>query len=117
MNKASKKKILKPWGYEELVSFNKNYVLKKLYMKKGHRCSLQFHKKKHETIYVLSGKLKISYGRKIGNLKVKTLKSNQSLIINPLTIHRMEGIKNTIYLEASTSQLKDVVRLSDDYGR
>ena len=32
-------------------------------------------------------------------------------------VHRMEGILNSIYLEASTSQLKDVVRISDDYGR
>ena len=42
--------IKKPWGSEELISNNKNYVLKRLFMKKGHRCSLQYHKKKHETV-------------------------------------------------------------------
>ena len=30
-------------------------------------------------------------------------------------VHRMEEFLNSIYLEASTSQLKDVVRISDDY--
>ena len=40
------KKILKPWGYEEILELNKHYCLKKLFMKKNHRCSLQFHKKK-----------------------------------------------------------------------
>jgi mannose-6-phosphate isomerase-like protein (cupin superfamily) len=112
-----KKYIKKPWGSEELISYNKNYVLKKLFMKKGHRCSLQYHKKKHETIYVLSGTLKILIGKKKDNLKKKILKKNQSIIIKPFTIHRMEGVANSIYLEASTSQLSDVVRLSDDYGR
>ena len=59
--------IKKPWGSEELISFTKHYVLKKLIMKKGHRCSLQYHKKKHETIYVLSGTLKILIGSKKKN--------------------------------------------------
>ena len=43
----SVKKINKPWGYELLIEKNKNYMFKKLFMKKGHRCSLQFHKKKN----------------------------------------------------------------------
>ena len=50
-------KINKPWGYELLLEKNKVYVLKKLFMKKGHRCSLQYHNKKIETVYVLSGKI------------------------------------------------------------
>ena len=112
-----KKIINKPWGSEELISLNKNYCLKKLKMLKGHRCSLQYHKKKHETIYVLKGALRIFFGKTEKKLKEITLKENQSMIIEPLTIHRMEAVKNSIYLEASTSQLKDVVRILDDYGR
>ena len=34
IKKYEKKIIKKPWGYEELISHNKNYVLKKLFMKK-----------------------------------------------------------------------------------
>ncbi len=109
--------IKKPWGSEEIISNNRNYTLKKLMMKKGHRCSLQYHKKKHETVYVLSGLLKVLIGNKKNNLKTKILKKNNSLILKPYTIHRMEAISKSIYLEASTSHLKDVIRLSDDYGR
>ena len=29
----------------------------------------------------------------------------------------MEAVTDSVYLEASTSQLKDVVRLQDDYNR
>ena len=56
--------IKKPWGREELLEKNKKYMVKRLFMKKGHRCSLQYHNKKKETIFVLSGKLKIYFGKK-----------------------------------------------------
>ena len=110
-------KIKKPWGSEELILLNKNYCLKKLKMLKGHRCSLQFHKKKHETIYVLKGALKVIFGKNKKELKEKILKKDATIIIEPGVIHRMEAVKDAIYLEASTPQLKDVVRLSDDYKR
>jgi len=38
-------------------------------------------------------------------------------IINPGTIHRMFAIVETVYLEASTPELDDVVRIKDLYGR
>ena len=53
------KKIDKPWGYEELLEHNEYYVVKRLFLKEGHKCSLQFHKTKHETVYILFGTLKV----------------------------------------------------------
>ena len=44
--------IKKPWGQEELIEINNNYVVKRLTMNKGHQCSLQYHEEKHDTIYV-----------------------------------------------------------------
>ncbi len=111
------KKINKPWGYELLIENNKYYSVKKLFMKKGKRCSLQFHQKKKETIYVLSGNLKITVGRSSKNLRKKIFRKGDFLTILPKIIHRMEAVTDSVYLEASTSQLKDVVRLQDDYNR
>ena len=51
--------IEKPWGREEVLEKNERYMMKKLTMWKGHRCSLQYHKYKQETIYILSGKMNI----------------------------------------------------------
>lgn len=110
-------KIIKPWGYELLLEKNKKYVLKKLFMKKGHRCSLQFHNKKKETIYVLKGKLKIHLGKHKNKLYSKIYTLGNTITINPKQIHRMTAITNSTYLEASTPELTDVVRLSDDYKR
>jgi len=111
------KKIMKPWGYELLIEKNKNYMFKKLFMKQGHRCSLQFHKKKIETIFIVSGDLKIFYGKNIKKLKYKTFKPNETITLNPKIIHRMQAVSDCVYLESSTPEITDVVRLSDDYNR
>ena len=109
--------IEKPWGREEVIEINDKYMVKKLTMWKGHRCSLQLHNHKKETIYVLSGQLKIFSGLDKNNLKDKIYKAGETITISPGTIHRMEGVEDSVYLEASTPEMDDVVRLVDDYNR
>ena len=109
--------IDKPWGKEELLEINDHYMVKKLTMRKGHRCSLQYHKQKKETIYVLSGQLKIYSGPAENELIVKIYGPNEIITLPPGTVHRMEGVEDCVYLEASTPQMEDVVRIQDDYNR
>ena len=109
--------IKKPWGREEILEINEQYMLKRLTMKKNHRCSLQYHNKKCETIYVVSGELKIIEGDSTENLKSKIYKQGEAVTITPKIIHRMEGVTDCIYLETSTPDTDDTVRLSDDYNR
>ena len=109
--------IKKPWGKEEIIEINEKYMVKKLTMWKEHRCSLQFHNHKKETIYVLSGKLRIVSGPNQNDLKEKIYLTGDSITISPGTIHRMEGVEDSVYLEASTAEMNDVVRLVDDYDR
>ena len=109
--------IEKPWGKEEIIEINEKYMVKKLTMWKEHRCSLQFHNHKKETIYVLSGKLRIVSGPNQNNLKEKIYLAGDSITISPGTVHRREGIEDSVYLEASTAEMSDVVRLVDDYDR
>ena len=110
-------KINKPWGYEVILEKNKFFMFKKLFMKKNHRCSLQYHKKKIETIFVVKGKIKIFYGKNKKKMASKTYKSQSTITIKPKIIHRMQAVTDCIYLEASTPELDDVVRISDDYYR
>jgi mannose-6-phosphate isomerase len=109
--------IEKPWGKEEVIEINDHYMVKKLTMWKSHRCSLQYHKHKQETIYVLSGKLKIYSGSSENTLSSKIYGPNETMTLLPGTIHRMEGVEDCVYLEASTPQMNDVVRIQDDYNR
>lgn len=110
--------IEKPWGSETLIECNDRYVVKRLYMKNGECCSLQYHELKRETIYVLSGCLKVYIGSEVDKLEEKIMYPGSFMTIEPFTIHRMEGmLDNTHYLETSTHELWDVVRLSDKYNR
>ena len=109
--------IEKPWGKEEVIEINDKYMMKKLTMLKGHRCSLQLHNHKKETIYVLSGQLKIISGPDQDNLTGKIYSEGESITISPGVVHRMEGVEDSIYLDASTPEMDDVVRLVDDYER
>lgn len=105
--------IDKPWGYEEILETNEKYTVKKLLMKKGHQCSYQYHEMKTETILSLNGDLIIA----LEDVEI-ILKPGEVVTIKPLEKHRMiarEG--DALYLECSTSELDDVIRIEDDYGR
>lgn len=109
--------IEKPWGKEEVVEINDRYMMKKLTMWKGHRCSVQYHNIKCETIYVLSGQLRIYIGASQDTMESRIYTGGESVTIRPGTVHRMEAVEDAVYLEASTPEMDDVVRLSDDYKR
>lgn len=109
--------IEKPWGGEELIEVNDRYMVKKLTMHKGHRCSLQYHKVKRETIYVLGGRLRILSGPSQEALGEKIYGPGETVTLAPGVVHRMEAVEDSLYLEASTPELNDVVRLGDDYQR
>ena len=111
------KKIEKPWGSEEVIEVNDRYMLKKLTMWKGHRCSLQYHNHKKETIYVLSGKLRIISGPNQDDLTGKIYTTGDTITIASGIVHRMEGVEDSVFLEASTPEMNDVVRLVDHYQR
>ena len=109
--------VKKPWGREEIIEVNEHYMVKKLTMWKGHRCSLQYHNVKRETIYVLSGQLRVHYGSSQHDLTSRVFGPHETLTLATGIVHRMEAVEDSIYLEASTPQLDDVVRLVDDYQR
>ena len=106
-------RIEKPWGYEEYVETNDRYVVKRLFMRKGNQCSLQYHEKKRETVVVLEGRLTV-----LLDGKARRMTPFEAVTIPPGLRHRMiaeEG--DCLYMEASTPEVDDVVRLEDSYGR
>lgn len=105
--------IEKPWGWEKIIENNGKYVVKKLFMKEGQQCSLQYHEKKTETIIVLDGILTIEVEN-----DTFTLGTHETITILPFQKHRMKSERNDcLYLECSTCELNDVIRLEDSYGR
>lgn len=109
--------IEKPWGKEEVIEINEHYMMKKLTMWADHRCSLQYHNMKRETIYVLSGKLRVYMGPTPDKLDAHLFGPGDTITLRPGVVHRMEAVEDSTYLEASTPEMDDVVRLIDDYKR
>jgi quercetin dioxygenase-like cupin family protein len=109
--------IEKPWGREEVIEINDRYMMKKLTMWAGHRCSLQYHNIKRETIYVLSGELRIYSGATQQELTARIYTAGETITLVSGVVHRMEAVTDSVYLEASTPEMDDVVRLVDDYQR
>ncbi len=110
------KKTEKPWGYELLFARTPYYVGKVLFIKKGHRLSLQYHRKKDESFLLWSGKMLFIYEEN-GQMKERVMEPMESFHIPPGMKHRMAALQDCYVFEVSTPHLEDVVRLEDDYGR
>lgn len=109
--------VIKPWGKEELIEYNDNYIMKKLTMNKNESCSLQYHEIKRETLYVLKGQIQLTIGTNIENLDTKIMNVGDNITIQPYTIHKVTALEDSEYIECSTIQIWDIVRLEDNYNR
>ena len=109
--------VEKPWGRELWIAHTDRYALKIIEFKKGSRSSLQYHVKKHEHIYVDSGKLQIELQNEQGALEVVVLGPGDVIENRPGRQHRVTAIEDVRLIEVSTPELDDVVRVEDDYNR
>lgn len=109
-------RVPKPWGYELIFAKTGRYVGKILHINRGESLSLQYHQVKEETLYVVSGELRLTIEYD-GDRRELPLRKGESFHIPPRLIHRMEAVADTDVAEVSTPELQDVVRLEDRYGR
>jgi mannose-6-phosphate isomerase len=112
-------RVEKPWGYEiHFALVEGRYCGKVLHIDAGQALSLQYHERKEETISVQSGRLRFEVGAADADgLESFELLPGESVHVRPGTRHRMTALVDTDVLEASTTELDDVVRLDDRYGR
>ena len=108
--------VPKPWGYELIWAKSGRYVGKILHVNQGESLSLQYHEIKEETLFVVSGELKLTIEFD-GDRRIIPLRTGEAFHVPPRLIHRMEAVIDTDVAEVSTTELDDVVRLEDRYGR
>lgn len=131
--------VMKPWGYELWIAdgVRTPYANKKILFNAKSKTSLQVHKEKFETNYVLSGygTLLISeeffdidtylsgkmsaedVQHHIDQLQSVPLSPGAIFDVSPGHLHRVLAITDLEFIETSTCQLDDVVRLLDDTNR
>lgn len=133
------KKVTKHWGHELWIAdgVRTPYASKRILFKAGNRTSLQVHEHKFETNYVLSGtgKLYISKHKLDIDLflsqgmtpdQVREYEETFDIIVlsegtvfdvEPGYVHRVVADTDLEFMETSTTELDDVIRLQDDQGR
>jgi mannose-6-phosphate isomerase len=112
------RRVDKPWGHELVWALSDDYAGKLLAVKAGHELSLQFHRQKDESWYLLEGRAEVEFagpGEKVTTSEV--IVRGAAFRIRPGTVHRIRALEDTVMLEVSTPHLDDVVRLEDQYGR
>lgn len=112
------KVIEKPWGTETWITSTAYYIVRRLYVRKGEAVSLQYHKEKVETFYIIRGSAEYTLQR-AGEKEpvIRVVKAGDVLEHRPYDVHRQRALEDFEFIEVSTPQMDDIVRLQDDYGR
>lgn len=131
--------VSKPWGYELWIAdgVRTPYANKKIFFMAGKQTSLQVHKRKFETNYVLSGEgflllsdewfncdlylngymSQVEIDEHIKKMNIHILQPEVTFDVSPGHLHRVIATTDLTFVETSTCELDDVIRLQDDTGR
>ncbi len=104
------------WGEEHLVIHTERFTGKLLKMKKGTRGGLQYHQKKDEAGYLISGEMSVEYDDGSGKLLSRKLGPGDSLYIPPGAVHRETALTDCVIFEISNPVFNDRVRVEEKYG-
>lgn len=111
------REVAKPWGSELWFAHTDRYAGKILRVNAGQRLSVQYHLKKDETSYLLSGRVRIGQGPSAERMREHEIGPGEVWRNEPNVVHTIEALEDAVVLEVSTPELDDVVRVSDRYGR
>lgn len=139
MSERQGKVVNKPWGHELWIAdgVQTPYALKRILFRANQRSSLQVHQFKFETNFVLSGTGVIELGHDdfpceaflegkvsasfvenyVNNMVSIDLAPGDVVDVRPGQVHRVVAHVDLTFVEASTPELDDVIRLFDDSGR
>jgi mannose-6-phosphate isomerase-like protein (cupin superfamily) len=106
------KLVLKPWGKEVWLCLCDEYCYKRIYINAGHKTSLQYHKEKKETNYIISGVARVFWKNGWHDMK-----EDDFFTVEPGDIHRIEAVTDLVLQEVSTPHVDDVIRLEDVTNR
>lgn len=117
--------VEKPWGFEQTWGTGGNgYIAGKiLHIKKGFRNSLKYNQIKDETLFVLSGKLLLTYAneqfQEHKEFCSRYILPGETLNIQSGCPYRFKAVEDSVVVEiGSRVQVpNEVVRFHDDYGR
>ena len=114
---APARRVEKPWGHELIWVVTDRYVGKVIHINRGRRLSLQYHRQKDESVFVIAGQLRLHLERESGEMGFRDMGPGEFDRVPVGRRHRFEALEDVDLIEVSTPELDDVVRVEDDYGR
>jgi mannose-6-phosphate isomerase len=111
------KTVPKPWGEEVWFAATELYAGKILRVSAGQKLSLQMHRQKDETSYLLSGRMLLTQGDSAEEVTEREIGPGTVWRNRPGVVHTIEALEDSEVFEVSTPEVDDVVRLEDRYGR
>jgi len=137
--KTIPKFVNKPWGEELWIAdgVDTPYALKKITFLSGNRSSLHVHQAKIETNLVVSGEGYFELSNKkfqtskfldlgqpiemvreiLGDITRFSITTGDTITVEPGYVHRVTAKSDLVFVECSSCELTDVVRLEDDSQR
>lgn len=108
----------KGWGHERWLHNDEKYCAKVLIFRAGCRCSLHYHRLKHETFLLKSGRLIMltapvsevsvhSLDTSLCKLRVEVMLPNDHIDMPPFTAHQMIALDDSELIEFSTQHFDD----------
>lgn len=97
--------VSKGWGFEKWITNTEKYCGKLLYVIKGKKCSLHYHKLKDETFFIHSGKVILYYSDSIEAIKNTIKMADPAMvasylynsdIINRQAAQKLEGLNKVV---------------------
>ncbi|EKD72478.1 MAG: mannose-1-phosphate guanylyltransferase/mannose-6-phosphate isomerase [uncultured bacterium] len=106
--------IKRPWGGYTILQKASSFWVKKLFIKKNARTSLQSHHLRNEIWFVLSGTVIVQIGK-----KEHLAKAGDLFFIPKKQKHRLTGKQRACILEFAFGKVleRDIIRYDDDYNR
>jgi len=98
-----------PWGFVKTIVLTENYMVRKVYIMEGFSTPVYLHRRKDESIHVVSGKGKI-----ILDGKEIQVKEGDVVRIQPGQKHSIMALENLTLMEYATPHPDDRIEIGED---
>lgn len=109
--------VKKPWGLEHWLELNDKYCYKRIHINQGFKTSFQYHEKKHETNYMISGLAEVWLEDDKGEIVKHIMEAGDAFTVPPPRKHRIVALTDIVLQEVSTPEVDDCIRIEDDTNR
>ena len=122
--KAKANVVIKPWGKEKTWTGFSGVHGKILFVDKGKKTSLKFHKVKSEVLFLKVGKAQVVFGNEcsfedpVGNpMQTDILLPGDTLLVQSGCPYRIIALEDSEIIEIGNYMSDQPIRVLDDYDR